>query len=78
LGHHGRIPGPAVEIAKVALILVLARLFAEHRGAYVRWPRLMIALVLAAVPVILVVLQPDLGTALTFIPIVLGPSSWPD
>ena len=60
------------EIAKIALILVLARLFAEHRGAYVRWPRLMMAVALAAVPVVLVVLQPDLGTALTFLPIVLG------
>jgi rod shape determining protein RodA len=60
------------EIAKVALILVLARLFAEHRGTHIRWPRLITALVLAAAPIVLVVLQPDLGTALTFVPILLG------
>ncbi len=60
------------EFAKVALILVLARVFADHRGAFVGWPRMIAALALTALPVMLVVLQPDLGTALAFIPIVLG------
>lgn len=60
------------ELAKVVVILAIARYFAEGdprpfglRGLYV--PGL-----LAFVPFVLTALQPDLGTASTFIPIVAG------
>jgi len=60
------------ELAKVVVILAIARYFAEGdprpfglRGLYV--PGL-----LAFVPFVLTALQPDLGTANTFIPIVAG------
>ncbi len=56
------------EIAKVALLLVLAMTLGELRDAE-NEPRdrdVLQALVLAAVPMCLILLQPDLGTALVF------------
>jgi rod shape determining protein RodA len=60
------------ELAKVVVILAIARYFAEGdprpfglRGLYVPGT-------LAFIPFVLVALQPDLGTASTFIPIVFG------
>ena len=51
------------EPAKLALVLALAKLFADGTGA----GRLLLSVLLTAAPVILVYLQPDLGTALCMI-----------
>jgi rod shape determining protein RodA len=60
------------EITKVILILVLAYLFRKFRDSYVslKWSLLSSGLVL--IPFFLVALQPDLGTALTYLLILLG------
>ncbi len=60
------------ELAKIVMILVFARLFADYRSPYLTSRFTLIVLVLAAVPLLLIVLQPDLGTALTFLSIVGG------
>jgi len=60
------------ELAKIVMILVFARLFAEYKGRYLNGQSTALALLLAGVPLILIVLQPDLGTALTFLAIVGG------
>jgi rod shape determining protein RodA len=60
------------EVAKVVMILVLARLFAEYKGRYLSTPSAALALLLAGIPLVLIVMQPDLGTALTFFAIVGG------
>jgi rod shape determining protein RodA len=60
------------ELAKIVMILVFARLFAEYKGRYLNAQSTALALLLAGVPLILIVLQPDLGTALTFLAIVGG------
>lgn len=60
------------EMAKVIMILVFARLFAEYKGRYLNTQSAALALLLAGVPLILIVLQPDLGTALTFLATVGG------
>jgi rod shape determining protein RodA len=60
------------EMAKVIMILVFARLFAEYKGRYLNTQSAALALLLAGVPLILIVLQPDLGTALTFLAIIGG------
>jgi rod shape determining protein RodA len=60
------------EMAKVVLILVFARLFAEYKGRYLNTQSGGLALLTAAVPLVLIMLQPDLGTALTFVAIVGG------
>lgn len=60
------------EFAKLALILMLARSFAkiekEHLTLWdLTWP-----MVITAIPVLLTAAQPDLGTALTMVPLFLG------
>ena len=57
------------ELAKPALIVVLAALFHERRESALGLRALVEALALAAVPMVLVILQPDLGTAMVFVAI---------
>ena len=59
------------EFAKIATILVLGK-YLEHSSKNVgHLPRFLGALGIVSVPVVLIVLQPDLGTALVYIPIFL-------
>ncbi len=60
------------ELAKIALILVFARLFAEYKSGYVTTSHTLLALLVAGVPLLLIVAQPDLGTAMTFLAIIGG------
>jgi rod shape determining protein RodA len=60
------------ELAKIAVILVLAQLFSEYKKGYVSRSAVLAASGLVAVPFLLVALQPDLGTALCFLPLLLG------
>jgi rod shape determining protein RodA len=60
------------ELAKIALVLALARLFAEFKGSYVTRSAVLTSAGLAAVPFVLVALQPDLGTALSLLPLLAG------
>jgi rod shape determining protein RodA len=62
------------EFAKVALVVGMAMLLAEKRDAEdgPRHVDVSLALLLAAVPVALVLLQPDLGTVMVLVAIVLG------
>jgi rod shape determining protein RodA len=60
------------ELAKIVMILVFARFFAEYKNAYLTTAHTLGALALAAVPLLLIILQPDLGTAMTFLAIVGG------
>ncbi len=57
------------EFAKAALALVLAKFFGESRRGTVTRPDLLIAAALTAVPVLIIARQPDLGTAVTLIPV---------
>ena len=59
------------EPAKVVLILVLASYLSVHRGNMSLRP-LISALLLAAIPMALILLQPDLGTMLVFVAITMG------
>jgi rod shape determining protein RodA len=60
------------ELAKIAIILVLARLFAEYKRSYVSLNAVLASCGLVALPFMLVALQPDLGTAVSFLPLLLG------
>jgi len=60
------------ELAKIVMILVFARLFAEYKSAYLTTAHTLGALAVAAVPLFLIIAQPDLGTATTFLAIVGG------
>jgi len=54
------------ELVKLVIILCVAAYFAERRGKSVAWGDLVKLGLMAAIPAILVALEPDLGTALTF------------
>jgi len=59
------------ELMKIALILALAR-YLRFRDDQRRLPGLRAPILIAGFPMVLVVLQPDLGTSLIFPPILLG------
>lgn len=68
--QFGRFDLQPSELAKVAVIVMLARLLAENRLRDLGdWARPLAA---AGLPMLLVAGQPDLGTALTLVPITLG------
>lgn len=59
------------EFCKVAVVLLLARYFAAVK-VKIRRPRFFIgAIAVVAVPMMLIVREPDLGTALVFVPVML-------
>ena len=59
------------EFAKLGVALVLAKFFGENRGAPM-WTDLAIGGVLTLVPLALIAKEPDLGTAVTLIPVFLA------
>jgi rod shape determining protein RodA len=69
------------EWVKLILILAVAKYFADLRQRELSWPDFMKAGAIVAVPMLLVLKQPDLGTALTYLPIAamgvfLGGMQW--
>ncbi|MEE8349323.1 MAG: rod shape-determining protein RodA [Acidobacteriota bacterium] len=60
------------EIAKVAVILVLARYLSEINASYLEHRHLFALGGLTLLPMFLITLQGDLGTALMYLPILLG------
>jgi rod shape determining protein RodA len=56
------------EFAKVGVALVLAKFFGENRGTPA-WSDLAIGGVLTLIPLVLIVKEPDLGTAVTLLPV---------
>jgi rod shape determining protein RodA len=60
------------ELAKVALLICLARFWASREGQAQRLRTLLLSLLIVAVPVVLVFRQPDLGTSLVLLAIWFG------
>jgi rod shape determining protein RodA len=58
------------EIAKMATILALARFLSDDETDIRSIPHLLIALAIPFLPVLLIMLQPDMGTMLTFLPLI--------
>ena len=58
------------EIAKMATILALSRFLSDDETDIRSIPHLLIALGISFIPVILIMLQPDMGTMLTFLPFI--------
>jgi cell division protein FtsW (lipid II flippase) len=56
------------EFAKLAFVLALAR-WLRHRDSYRRLAGLLVPLALVMVPMLLILKEPDLGTALVFLPV---------
>src|SRR6202162_1819580 len=59
------------EWVKLILILAVAKYFADLHQRELAWPDFMKAGAIVGVPMLMVLAQPDLGTALTYIPIAL-------
>jgi rod shape determining protein RodA len=57
------------EFVKLVIVLLVARYLSEYKGDRLELPDLIKLAGLVGVPMILVMIQPDLGTALTFVPI---------
>ncbi|MBI4460904.1 MAG: rod shape-determining protein RodA, partial [Acidobacteria bacterium] len=66
-GNHFQVS----EIAKLSIILLLARFFGGPQEGRLSWADLGKVAVAVGVPLVLIARQPDLGTALTLVPIVL-------
>ena len=60
------------EVAKLTLILLLARIFSEYKRSTLTANVAAQSILLLAAPVLLVAAQPDLGTAMTFVPVLLA------
>lgn len=58
------------ELAKISTILVLARWLGEHRDAPRRWRALVPPALIVGFPMALILKEPNLGTALIFLPVV--------
>ena len=59
------------EMAKVVVIIVLAAYLSVHRGD-LDTPQIVTALGLAALPMVLIYVQPDLGTDMVFVAVLMG------
>lgn len=66
IGSFGLQPS---ELAKLVVVVALARFLSEIQRRYLTLPQILGACAICGVPVLLVAVQPDLGTALTFAPI---------
>ena len=64
------------DIAKLAILLALARFFAYSRGGSQSLKRYAASAVMTLIPVALILKQPDLGTSLVFIAILIGVWFW--
>ncbi|MGB6190860.1 MAG: rod shape-determining protein RodA [Terracidiphilus sp.] len=60
------------EWMKLILILMVARYFANLGARRLTWPDVLKAFAMVGVPMLLVLKEPDLGTALTFAPVLIA------
>jgi len=74
--HFGPVNFQPSEFAKFALVLVLARIMSDRRFRRESLRGLIIPAVLSAIPLVLVLVEPDLGTALVFGVILLAMLFW--
>jgi rod shape determining protein RodA len=68
--------GQPSELVKLAVILMLARHLAGRRGPPATLRELIVPVLIAAVPALLVAMQPDLGSALVFAGILFAMLYW--
>ncbi len=68
--------GQPAELAKIAVVLMMARYLSNRREAPASLRELIVPCLLAGVPFLLVLKQPDLGSALVFIGILFAMLYW--
>jgi rod shape determining protein RodA len=60
------------EWVKLVLVLVVARYFSNLGGRNLTWKEIFRAFAMVGIPMVLVLIQPDLGTTLTYAPILVA------
>ncbi|MBU6500297.1 MAG: FtsW/RodA/SpoVE family cell cycle protein [Patescibacteria group bacterium] len=61
-----------VELAKIALVLVLAGFFSRRHLSVARWKNIFVSFIFFAVPAVLAAIEPELGSVLVFFGIWFG------
>jgi len=74
----GRRLGQPSEFAKIAVVLMLARVLAHRRGTLKSMLELWKPIMVVLVPMVLILAQPDLGTGIVFIGIFFSMLFWAD
>src|SRR5215831_10699389 len=57
------------EFVKIPVVLMLARYFGKHRTGMLTWKELTIGCVILGLPMALILLEPDMGQAITYLPL---------
>jgi rod shape determining protein RodA len=57
------------EFVKIPVVLMLARYFGKHRTAVLTWKELLIGGAILGLPIGLIMLEPDVGQAITYLPL---------
>src|SRR5947207_4670591 len=69
-----KLPGPLgqfqpSEFVKIPVVLMLAKYFGKHRTGALTWKELLIGCVILGLPMGLILLEPDMGQSLTYLPL---------
>src|SRR5438046_3636243 len=57
------------EFVKIPVVLMLARYFGKHRTAVLTWKELLMGCAILGLPMGLIMLEPDVGQAITYVPL---------
>src|SRR2546425_7834221 len=74
-GHRAwiRLPGAGQfqpsEFVKIPVVLMLAKYFGKHRSSILSWKEFFIGCIILGFPIVLILLEPDVGQSLTYLPL---------
>ncbi len=57
------------EFVKIPVVLLLAKYFGKHRSGLLTWKEFFVGCVILILPMALILLEPDLGQAITYLPL---------
>src|ERR1041385_608617 len=57
------------EFVKIPVVLMLAKYFGKHRSGMLTWKELFIGCAILGLPIALIMLEPDVGQAITYLPL---------
>src|SRR6266480_2472299 len=57
------------EFVKIPVVLMLAKYFGKHRSGLLTWKELFMGCVILGLPMGLILLEPDMGQAITYLPL---------
>src|SRR5437773_5451825 len=69
-----KLPGPLgqfqpSEFVKIPVVLMLAKYFGKHRSGLLTWKEFFTGCAILGLPMALILLEPDLGQAITYLPL---------